>query len=78
MILRKVLVKFGNEHWRKICKLQKFPYEFVDVLIKVGYLFILIPEKYGKKGFLQEVTIILEEVHRLGGPAAAGHLKCTL
>lgn len=67
---------FGNEYWRKLDPEREYPYEFVDALTKEGYLSVLIPEEYGGKGYgLVEATIILEEIHRAGGHAAACHAQ---
>lgn len=74
--VRELCISFGNEYWRKIDEPREYPYEFVDALTKAGYLSVLIPEEYGGKGYgLQEATIILEEIHRAGGHAAACHAQ---
>lgn len=67
---------FGNEYWRKLDVHKEYPYEFVNALTDAGYLSVLIPEVYGGKGYgLTEATIILEEIHRAGGHAAACHAQ---
>lgn len=67
---------FGNEYWRKLDVPREYPYEFVEALTKAGYLSILIPQVYGGKGYgIAEATIILEEIHRSGGHAAACHAQ---
>lgn len=74
--VRELCESFGNEYWRKLDAPREYPYEFVDALTQAGYLSVLIPEEYGGKGYgLQEATIILEEIHRAGGHAAACHAQ---
>ncbi|MCG5103688.1 acyl-CoA dehydrogenase family protein [Oceanobacillus alkalisoli] len=74
--VRELCESFGNAYWRKLDEPREYPYEFVDALTKAGYLSVLIPEEYGGKGYgLQEATIILEEIHRAGGHAAACHAQ---
>jgi acyl-CoA dehydrogenase len=74
--VRELCNSFGNEYWRKLDISREYPYEFVDALTKSGYLSVLIPEEYGGKGYgLTEATIILEEIHRSGGHAAACHAQ---
>jgi len=74
--VRELCQTFGNEYWRKLDPEREYPYEFVEALTKAGYLSVLIPEEYGGKGYgLAEATIILEEIHRAGGHAAACHAQ---
>lgn len=74
--VRELCQSFGNEYWRKLDVSREYPYEFVEALTKAGYLSVLIPQEYGGKGYgLVEATIILEEIHRAGGHAAACHAQ---
>lgn len=74
--IRNLCAKFGNEYWRKIDPDREYPQEFVDELTASGYLSVLIPKEYGGKGYgITEATIILEEIHRTGGHAAACHAQ---
>ena len=74
--VRKLCDTFGNEYWRSLDVEREYPYEFVDALTEAGYLSVLIPKQYGGKGYgLTEATIILEEIHRSGGHAAACHAQ---
>ena len=74
--VRELCQSFGNEYWRKLDAPREYPYEFVEALTKEGYLSVLIPKEYGGKGYgLAEATIILEEIHRAGGHAAACHAQ---
>src|SRR5699024_5726223 len=74
--VRTLCATFGNEYWRKLDPERKYPHEFVEALTEAGYLSVLIPPEYGGKGYgLTEATIILEEIHRAGGHAAACHAQ---
>lgn len=74
--VRELCASFGNEYWRELDVSRDYPHEFVDALTRGGYLSVLIPQKYGGKGYgLMEATIILEEIHRAGGHAAACHAQ---
>ncbi|WP_249869277.1 acyl-CoA dehydrogenase family protein [Oceanobacillus saliphilus] len=74
--VRALCNSFGNEYWRRLDPGREYPHEFVNALTEAGYLSVLIPEEYGGKGYgLTEATIILEEIHRSGGHAAACHAQ---
>ena len=54
----------------------EYPEEFVQTLTKAGYLSALIPTEYGGLGLgITEAAIILEEINRSGGHAAACHAQ---
>ena len=74
--VRALCATFGNEYWRELEPRREYPHEFVEALTEAGYLSVLIPQEYGGKGYgLTEATIILEEIHRAGGHAAACHAQ---
>lgn len=74
--IRELCQSYGNEYWRKLDTSRDYPHEFVEALTTSGYLSILIPKQYGGKGYgIREATIILEEIHRAGGHAAACHAQ---
>lgn len=74
--VRALCDSFGNEYWRRLDPDREYPQAFVDALTEEGYLSVLIPPEYGGKGYgLTEATIILEEIHRAGGHAAACHAQ---
>src|SRR5207249_4983594 len=53
-----------------------YPDAFVKALTDAGYLAALIPEEYGGSGLgVGEASIILEEINRSGGNAAACHAQ---
>ena len=67
---------FPNEYWRQLDKDEAYPTKFVQAMTDAGYLAALIPEEYGGIGVgITETSIILEEVHRSGGNAAACHAQ---
>lgn len=74
--VRELCSTFTNDYWKQLDIEREYPYEFVDALTKAGYLSVLIPEEYGGKGYgITEASIILEEIHRSGGHAAACHAQ---
>ncbi|MBD8133920.1 acyl-CoA/acyl-ACP dehydrogenase [Bacillus sp. CFBP 13597] len=74
--VRELCATFPNDYWKQLDIEREYPYEFVNALTKAGYLSVLIPEEYGGKGYgITEASIILEEIHRSGGHAAACHAQ---
>ena len=74
--VRQLCARFPNEYWQKLDKDEAYPTEFVKAMTESGYLGALIPEEYGGVGVgITEASIILEEVHRSGGNAAACHAQ---
>lgn len=54
----------------------RYPTEFVEALTKAGWLAALIPEEYGGSGLgIGEASVVLEEIQRQGGNAAACHAQ---
>src|SRR5260221_4621226 len=67
---------FPDPYWRELDARRAYPEEFVQALTKAGYMATLIPEAYGGAGLgITEAAIILEEIHRSGGNAAACHAQ---
>src|SRR5947209_1247021 len=67
---------FPDAYWRELDARRAYPSEFVETLTKAGYMATLIPEEYGGAGLgVTEAAIILEEIHRSGGNAAACHAQ---
>ena len=67
---------FPDAYWRELDARRAYPAEFVDALTKAGYMATLIPEEFGGAGLgVIEAAIILEEIHRSGGNAAACHAQ---
>ncbi len=74
--VRQLCATFPDEYWRKLDADTAYPTEFVKAMTAAGYLAALIPEEYGGIGVgLTEASIILEEIHRSGGNAAACHAQ---
>lgn len=68
--------RFPGIYWRELDKREAYPEEFVRALTDAGYLAALIPEEFGGSGLgIAEASIILEEVNRSGGNAAACHAQ---
>jgi acyl-CoA dehydrogenase len=67
---------FPDSYWRELDQARAYPEAFVKALTDAGYLAALIPEEYGGSGLgVVEASIILEEINRSGGNAAACHAQ---
>ena len=76
MAVRDVCEKYGNEYWRRMDHTRSYPEEFVTEMTELGWLGALIPEEYGGGGMsVTEASVILEEINRAGGHAAACHAQ---
>ena len=74
--VRQLCRHYPNDYWRQLDKDEAYPTEFVRAMTEAGYLAALIPETYGGIGVgVMEASIILEEIHRSGGNAAACHAQ---
>ena len=72
--VRALCARFPAAYWRTADRERAYPQAFVDALTAAGYLAALIPRQYGGLGLgVTEAGIILEEVNRSGGNAAAFH-----
>jgi acyl-CoA dehydrogenase len=68
--------QFAPEYWRDLDAKREYPEAFVDALTRAGYLGALIPQEYGGAGLgILEASLILEEINRSGGNAAACHAQ---
>jgi acyl-CoA dehydrogenase len=68
--------RFPDAYWRRLDAENAYPEEFVKAMSEVAFLSVLIPEEYGGLGLgVTEASIILEEIHRSGGNAAACHAQ---
>ncbi len=71
-----VCAEFPGAYWRDLDARRAYPKEFVDALIRAGYLAAMIPEEYGGSGLnLSAAAAILEEIHLQGCNAAACHAQ---
>jgi acyl-CoA dehydrogenase len=67
---------FPDAYWRDLDSKRAYPEAFVRALTRAGYLATLVPEEYGGAGLgVSEAAVILEEIHRSGGNAAACHAQ---
>jgi acyl-CoA dehydrogenase len=74
--IRALCEKFPEAYWREVDERKAYPTEFIKALTDDGWLAVLIPEEYGGAGLgMAEAAIILEEINRSGGNAAAGHAQ---
>lgn len=74
--IRKLCNRYPSEYWQKLDRSRSYPDKFVQELTEAGYLACLIPEQYGGPGLgAREAALILEEIHRSGGNAAACHAQ---
>lgn len=74
--MRKLCRKYPDEYWRRLDKEDAYPAHFVQELTEAGWLAALIPEQYGGSGLtVREASVILEEINRSGGNAAACHAQ---
>ena len=74
--IRKLCSRYSAEYWQKLDRARSYPEQFVQELTDAGYLACLIPEQYGGPGLgIREAAVILEEIHRSGGNAAACHAQ---
>jgi acyl-CoA dehydrogenase len=74
--VRRVTAKFPGQYWQGLEDKQGYPEAFVAALAQGGYLALLIPEAYGGAGLpLRAASVVLEEIHRSGGNAAACHAQ---
>ena len=63
--VRALCVGFPDEYFRRIDAARGYPEEFVDALMKAGWLSAMIPEEYGGSGLgLSAATVIMEEINR--------------
>jgi acyl-CoA dehydrogenase len=68
--------QYSPEYWRDLDSKREYPDALVNDLTKAGYLGVLIPQEYGGAGLgIMEGALILEEINRSGGNAAACHAQ---
>ncbi len=72
--VRALCAKFPDDYHRKVDQANAYPEEFVDTLVKEGWLAALIPDEFGGSGLgLAEASVIMEEINRSGGNSGACH-----
>lgn len=76
LAVRETCRAFPSAYWRSIDEKSAYPTDFVNTLTRDGWLAALIPEEYGGAGLgIADAAVILEEIHRSGGNAAACHAQ---
>src|SRR3982074_347299 len=74
--VRELCAAYPDAYWRELDSPKGYPTEFVRTLTDAGWLSVLIPSEYGGAGLgIAEASIILEEINRTGGNAAAAHAQ---
>jgi len=72
--IRALCAQFPGDYHRKVDQAKAYPEDFVDALIREGWLAALIPAEYGGSGLsLAEASVIMEEINRSGGNSGACH-----
>ena len=72
--VRALCAGFPDEYFRKIDAERGHPDEFVDALMRDGWLSAMIPQEYGGSGLgLTAASVIMEEINRCGGNSGAVH-----
>ncbi|MCM8613632.1 acyl-CoA dehydrogenase family protein [Accumulibacter sp.] len=72
--IRDLCRQFPDEYFRRIDEQRAYPDDFVAALLAAGWLAAMIPEEYGGSGLgLTAASVIMEEINRCGGNAAAVH-----
>jgi acyl-CoA dehydrogenase len=72
--VRALCAAYPDEYFRKVDAQRAYPDEFVDALMKAGWLSAMIPEEFGGSGLgLAAASVIMEEINRCGGNSGAVH-----
>jgi len=74
--VRKLCEAFPDAYWRDLDERRDYPAAFLEALGRAGFTAAMIPEAYGGSGLgVTEASIVLEEINRSGGNAAACHAQ---
>src|SRR5919202_3042361 len=74
--VRELCAAYPDAYWRDLDRRAAYPTAFVRALTDAGWLSVLIPSEYGGAGLgIAEASIVLEEINRNGGNAAAAHAQ---
>jgi acyl-CoA dehydrogenase len=72
--VRQVCSEFPADYFRRLDHERGYPEAFVQALTKAGWLAALIPTEFGGSGLsMAEASVVMEEINRSGGNAAACH-----
>ena len=76
LAVRDACKKYDGAYWRGLDKAGAYPEAFVREMTELGWLSALVPEEHGGGGMsVTEASVILEEINRSGGDAAACHAQ---
>jgi acyl-CoA dehydrogenase len=74
--VRALCAGFPDAYWRDLDRRREHPTAFVEAMTRAGFLAALIPRAFGGAGLgVAEASVVLEEVNRSGGHAAACHAQ---
>ena len=74
--VRRLCARYPDDYWQDLDRRREYPEAFVSELTEAGYLSCLIPEEFGGAGLgIGAAGLILEEINRSGGNAAACHAQ---
>src|SRR5687768_7547199 len=74
--VRALCAGFPDQYWRALDRERAYPEDFVRALTDARLLAALIPMGYGGLGLgVTEASIVLEQINRSGGHAAACHAQ---
>jgi acyl-CoA dehydrogenase len=74
--VRELCSAFPDEYWRELDQHRRYPEEFLQAMLKSGWLGVLIPEEYGGKGMgVTEAAVVIEEMSRSGANAISCHAQ---
>ena len=75
-LVRRICAAFPAEYWRTLDRERAYPEAFVKEVTAGGLLGALVPDEYGGLGLgIGDASIVLEEINRSGGNAAAVHAQ---
>jgi acyl-CoA dehydrogenase len=75
-IVDRVCTDFPDAYWRELEESDSYPEKFVEALTSTGVLGALVPEEFGGLGLgVGDASVIVEQINRNGGNAAAVHAQ---
>lgn len=75
-LIDRVCADHPDAYWRELEEAHAYPEAFVDALTTTGLLGALVPEEHGGLGLgVGDASVIVEQINRNGGNAAAVHAQ---
>ncbi len=63
---------FDDRYWLTAENEHRFPQEFVDAMVKAGWMGVTMPQEYGGAGLgITEAAIIIKRISRMGANASS-------